>query len=171
MMSRLLALRSFLPAVVLLGACVTPDGVIDVTYDACAPIVIVPAADATAAELQSVDDAIAMWREVGVAALTRDEVSGAPRLSIRFEEAAPSWHGQYEDEAGEVYINRLLVDRHQRAVTIAHELGHAFGLPHIEAEERTSVMNRANLTVEPTGGDREAVAALWGRCAGPVAAR
>jgi hypothetical protein len=49
-------------------------------------------------------------------------------------------------------------------ITVAHELGHAFGLWHVEHEVRTSVMNPGNLTVAPNAGDASDVAVLWGRC-------
>ena len=47
---------------------------------------------------------------------------------------------------------------------IAHELGHAFGLFHVPASERISLMNPGNLTTPPTTADQAALAALWGSC-------
>jgi hypothetical protein len=145
--------------------CVSADDTMDVTYDACVPLVIV-AAGASADELASIDDAIAMWRAQGVDVLTRQELPGAARVPVHFEDALLAFRGQYRDETGEVYVNRRIDDRHARAVTIAHELGHAFGLPHVAASERVSLMNPGNLVVEPTVADRAAIAALWGTCGG-----
>ena len=50
------------------------------------------------------------------------------------------------------------------AVTIAHEIGHAFGLVHVPADQRTSVMNPNNLVVEPTAEDVDTLATRWGGC-------
>ena len=47
-------------------------------------------------------------------------------------------------------------------VTIAHEIGHAFGLVHVS--DRPSVMNVGNLVVEPNTGDVTALVALWSTC-------
>ncbi len=48
------------------------------------------------------------------------------------------------------------------AVTIAHEIGHAFGLVHVPAGQRTSVMNPNNLVIEPTAEDVDTLAMRWG---------
>ena len=50
------------------------------------------------------------------------------------------------------------------AITIAHEIGHAFGLVHVPADQRTSVMNPNNLVVEPTAEDVDTLATRWGVC-------
>ena len=50
------------------------------------------------------------------------------------------------------------------AITIAHEIGHSFGLVHIPTDVRPSLMNPANLTVLPTAADVATLAGLWGRC-------
>ena len=88
-------------------------------------------------------------------------------ISLEFQAAAEMFHGFYDDQRGVVYINLSLEDDHQRSVTIAHELGHAFGLVHVQASERASVMNPGNLTVEPTAADAAALTALWGNCPVP----
>jgi len=140
------------------------DLAIATTFDVCTPIVVdVP--DATAEQLASLDDAIEMWRTRGVMMLSRtDALTSAPHVELRFQHAAANFHGLYDDAAGVIYVNDVLGDRRERAVTIAHELGHSFGLLHVAPEVRASVMNPANLTVLPTGDDEVALATIWGRC-------
>ena len=55
-------------------------------------------------------------------------------------------------------------DDRQRAVTIAHEIGHAFGLLHVSVDDDASVMNDGNLVTEPNGFDVDALRSLWGAC-------
>ena len=123
--------------------CAGGDSTIDRTFDPCAFSI---------ADAPGVEDALALW---GVTA------SGADRIELVFEDAAPAFHGFYDDEAGVIYINQRITDPRARAIVIAHELGHAFGLPHIE--DVRSVMNRGNLTIEPTVDDRAAISS----CAPP----
>lgn len=153
-----------LPAL-LLGCADVGDTLLDITYDPCAPLVLAPRADTTEEELASIDDAIAMWRAVGLEGLTREPVEGAPWILIGFDRAPMSFYGVYQDEYGDILINREMTDRRERAITIAHELGHAFGLWHVSRGERISVMNAPNLEVEPTAEDVDAVAAVWPSCA------
>jgi Zn-dependent peptidase ImmA (M78 family) len=138
------------------------DDRLDVIFDVCEPLVVAPAADASAEEIASIDVALDQWNRLGESRLTRDETAGAARLPIEFEPAASAFHGLYDDEVGVVFVNRNLTDPHQRAITISHELGHAFGLWHDDA--RPSVMNPGNLSIEPNAGDRDALTALWGDC-------
>jgi hypothetical protein len=137
-----------------LAGCQSPDAVLDRTFDPCEPIALA-VGPATPAQRASLDQAIALW-----GARTGD--GGAP-LEVRFDDAPAASHGYYDDEAGIVYVNTALDDP-ARQVVIAHELGHAFGLWHVEPEVRTSVMNPGNLSVTPTAADRGEVAALWGGC-------
>jgi len=83
----------------------------------------------------------------------------------KIAEFKKSLKGVYDDERGVVFINRKITEGHGRAVTVAHELGHAFGLPHVVESERASLMNPANTSIEPTGDDVAALRALWGNCA------
>ena len=69
----------------------------------------------------------------------------------------------YDDEGAVVYINHDL-DGRETAITVAHELGHAFGLYHVRKEERTSVMNHGNLVHEPNDSDVDALEDVWGAC-------
>jgi hypothetical protein len=143
------------------------DTRIDITFDPCEPLVLEPAADATDEERASIARAIAMWNALIGGRLTMDEVPGARRLPVSFEEAPGSFYGVYEDEQGAILVNRRLEDDRERSITIAHELGHAFGMFHVDRDEATSVMNTANLTVAPQPFDADAIAALWGACATP----
>lgn len=112
---------------------------IDRTFDPCAFAI---------EDASGVGDALALW---GLAS-----VDGAPAIALVFEDAAPAFHGYYDDEAGVIYINSRITEPHALAVVIAHELGHAFGLPHVEG--KTSVMNRGNLSTVPTDDDRASIA-------------
>jgi hypothetical protein len=149
----------------LVGGCAadTSDHTLQVMFDACEPLALVPGDGAEPAELASVDGAAEMWNRLGQTSLSRAIAAGAGlSLEIRFEEAAQVFHGVYDDEHGVVYINRRLSDPHQRAVTVAHEVGHALGLFHIA--DRESVMNPNNLELEPNQADADALVALWGAC-------
>jgi hypothetical protein len=162
---------SLLLVAALLGGCAadTADDTLQVVYDPCEPVALSPAPGAGADEVASLDRAIDMWRRMGTTGLDRAQPD-APRsgrvLEVRFETAARVFYGVYDDESGVVFINRRLSDDHARAVTIAHEVGHAFGLPHIAG--RDSVMNPKNLVHEPNAGDGDSLRALWGDC-GPGA--
>lgn len=62
-----------------------------------------------------------------------------------------------------IFINDDL-DGQPLAVTVAHELGHAFGLVHVDPSVRASVMNPGNLSTPPTAADAAQVTGLWGAC-------
>lgn len=128
--------------------------------------------DATTSERQAVVAALGYWNASGGLGLTLASVAsastaadaGQPPLSVQFQGAAGAFYGLYDDERGIVFVNRRLDDARGRAVTVAHELGHAFGLQHVDRRERPSLMNPGNLTLGPTEQDVAQLRRLWGDC-------
>jgi hypothetical protein len=134
------------------------DDTIDLTFDACTPISIAPAADALRAT--GVREAFALW---GIA-----PGDGDPEIGLVFEDAAEAFHGIYDDEHAVIYINSKITDPTPLAIVIAHELGHAMGLAHIDA---ASVMRSGNTSIAPTVEDKARLMAIWGPCpASPTSA-
>lgn len=151
-----------------MGACGSGGGddTIDITHDACAPIILTTST-LTEVQTDGILDAIALWRARGVPALTvRDAAqrafTTAPSIVLEFDDAAPAFHGLYDDERAVIYVNRGLTHRAALSIVIAHELGHAFGLEHVTG--RASLMNPGNLTTPPNEEDEVALEALWGDC-------
>lgn len=139
-----------------------------VVYSPCEPLTVMTEPDITPAELAGVSAGIALWNNRAATRLTLvtdDKGSSiAAAVPLYFQQAAAPFHGFYDSHAGLIFINRQLGTDHERAVTVAHELGHAFGLVHVAAGARPSVMITGNLVVEPTVSDVDDLAALWGRC-------
>jgi hypothetical protein len=137
-------------------------------FDPCHPIAVVLDPGATADQKAGVAGAVDWWNaaaggQVFVAASAGDPIADA--VPLHFQAAAPPSHGFFDPARGEIFINLDLESR-PLAVTIAHELGHAFGLVHVT--DRASVMTAGNLDVQPNLGDVAALAKLWGAC-GPAA--
>lgn len=135
-------------------------------FDPCAPLALVLDAAVTAEQRSGTRAAIALWNDRASARLSVtdqsiDDMSGEPALPVHFQPAAAPSHGFYDPGAGNVLINDDLT-AHPLAVTLAHELGHAFGLAHVS--DRSSVMRAGNLDIEPNDADIAALAGLWGRC-------
>jgi len=148
-----------------LAACAADAGGPGITVDPCEPVVVVPAADAAAAEVASIGAALTFWNQVAGTRLTLDAVDGAPRVPVLFRDAAPNFFGLYDGKRSEILINRSLDDAPARAVVVAHELGHAFGLVHVS--DRRSVMVAGNITVAPSDVDVQMLAVHWGTCPRP----
>jgi hypothetical protein len=155
-----------------LAACGAEPSESYVARDPCAPLALAAPA-ATAAEQAGIAGALALWRDRGVAAFDAlgTAAASAPALGadawpieIRFDAAAAAFHGVYDPTAARVLINRDLGDPATVAIVIAHELGHVFGLAHVAADARISLMNPGNLITPPTEADQGALEARWGRC-------
>lgn len=149
----------FLGVAGVLCACVS-SGPEPPSFDPCAPLVLAAAADSSDAERGSLDDAVGLWRAMLRVELTTADAADAPRLGVAFREAPLAFLGIYEP-AG-IAINRSVTDRQERAIVLAHEVGHAFGLSHVD--DPTSVMHPGNRTVVPGPHDVEALTSLWGAC-------
>jgi hypothetical protein len=152
-------------SVAVLAACSGSDpSASAVAHDPCAPLAI-RAPDATADEQAGIEAALDLWRGRGVTAFTADAPADpSSTITIRFESAAETFHGLYEPDQADVLINRDLADATQRSIVIAHELGHVFGLVHIDPAVRLSLMNAGNLVTPPTAADQQALAVLWAAC-------
>jgi hypothetical protein len=137
-----------------------------VAFDPCTPVTLVPDATATAVELQGVAAGAALWNASAASDLLPGGAAGGtgdPTLPIHFQVAGAPFHGLYDAPSGQIYINDDL-SGDELAITIAHEIGHSFGLVHIPPDVRPSLMNPANLTVLPTAADVATLAGVWGRC-------
>jgi hypothetical protein len=152
-----------LAALTALSCNVPEDTVMDHTYDPCAGLTLV-AMNAREDELESIDRALALWNEAGGFRLTRESAPGFSSLTIEFEVAAEASRGLYDDERGIVIVNRAIEDDLVRTITVAHELGHSFGLWHVSPDERRSLMNPQNKSLGPTEEDVANVRALWASC-------
>jgi hypothetical protein len=137
-----------------------------VAFNACAPLTLVPDATATEAQLAGVAAGAALWNasagtELGPASAAGGAIG--PAVPIHFQVAAAPFHGLYDPPDGQIFINDDLTGE-ELAITIAHEVGHSFGLVHIPPGVRPSLMNPGNLTVSITPEDVATLAGLWGRC-------
>jgi hypothetical protein len=144
--------------VALVGCGTDGDQTINIQHDACAPLALV-SASATEGQRIGMSDGQELWRDRGAPSLG---LRADTTLEVRFDTAAAAFHGHYDDETSVIYINNQITDDKVLAIVIAHELGHAFGLPHIT--DRESVMNPGNLTIVPNAEDQRAIEALWGSC-------
>jgi hypothetical protein len=168
---------SVLPLVYLsLAGCggTSPAPVDAVRFDPCQPLTIVVGTGGTADRDLGVRTAADLWNQAAGAHLAVVDAAtaappvdasdaAAPTLPLSFQTAADLSHGFFDPVRGQVLINNDLVAR-PLTVTIAHEVGHAFGLLHVSG--RPSVMNAGNLDVEPNADDVAYLAQLWGRCGG-----
>ena len=141
------------------------------TFKACAPLVSDAATSMTAEQAQGVADGLAMWNQAAGTLLTSPVSSATfapsettPVVPLVFQVAAPPFHGVYDNHAGMVFINQDLTDVGPLHITVAHEIGHVFGLPHVSRDVRASLMNSGNTAISITPEDVAALAALWGPC-------
>jgi hypothetical protein len=136
-----------------------------VAFDPCTPVTLVPDATATGAQLAGVVAGAALWNASASSDLLSAGSAGTagPTLPIHFQVAAAPFNGLYDAPSGQIYINDDL-SGDELEITIAHEIGHSFGLVHIPTSVRPSLMNPANLTVLPTAADVATLAGIWGRC-------
>lgn len=147
------------------GGCDSGPSTFAVTFDPCQGLALAPVASATADELASVDDAVAMWRAVAPVDLSLDAAAeDRPTLPIVFDDVSLYW-GRYDDAGQTIEISTEVDDRRARAVVLAHELGHAFGLYHVDPSDRVSVMNKGNAETAPTPADGAALDVVWPDCA------
>jgi hypothetical protein len=148
------------------GCLSASDDTIDVTFDPCT-VAVAAGGGTAAAEIDAIDAGLQLWNGAANLTLTRWAGEDEPHVVVRFEDAPLAFRGVYDDERGVVIVNRRLSDGHERAVTVAHELGHAFGLPHVDASSRRSLMNPGNVAIEPTADDVTELRSRWGACAQP----
>lgn len=157
---RFLLVAALLP----LTAC-SPDDAIDTTFDPCSPLTIVPGADTQQHELESIEEAVFAWDRVLPTQISVGSSSGGVgELEIYFESGDTFYRAIYFDKRGEILISREKLAPEDFSLAVAHELGHAFGLFHVPAQERASVMNVGNLDIVPSADDASAVNALWDSC-------
>lgn len=136
----------------------------DVVYNPCRPLVVETPSSTSASELEGIEQAMQMWREAAPVELSLEPVEGARRIPVSFESGAAMVHGYYDDEIGEVIINRNLSTRKARSITLAHELGHAFDLRHVSSGTRRSLMNAGNIDTTITKADVAALMERWDHC-------
>jgi hypothetical protein len=148
------------------GACTssTGDEAPEIVYDPCSPLTIAVSASATDHEVRGVAGAIAAWQ---ARLPVQMAIGSGPRaetvLPVRFISDS-GLRAVYWDAQGTISINRDLLAPAEYPIAIAHEMGHAFGLPHVGARERASVMNVGNVSLPPTGHDADEVIARWASC-------
>jgi hypothetical protein len=147
------------------AACAAPSDEPETIYDPCSPLHVAISPTVTPSERAGVEAAIASWAARLPAQLALQD-GGKPAddvLPIVFEHGS-GMRGAYWDAEGWISINSDELRAAEYPFAIAHEMGHAFGLPHVDASERVSVMNVGNTTIAPTEADAAAVAALWASC-------
>jgi hypothetical protein len=133
--------------------------------DPCLPTLLVVSPDATDDERAGIAAALQLWSAVGGPSISLEGPSGAQPLPIGFERAAPAFFGLYRPDHGDILINRGLVDPTSRAITIAHEVGHAFGLAHVNGQR--SLMNPGNLVIPPGEREVQLIGERRGPCPAP----
>ena len=132
-------------------------------FDACAPLAIIPDVGVTDAQSGGIVAGISLWNDRAGTRLTLAADGDPAGVPLHFQTAAANFHGLYDAPRGQVFINNDLSGS-PLTITIAHEIGHVFGLEHVPSAQRASVMNPNNLVVEPTAEDVDTLAIRWGVC-------
>ncbi len=145
------------------GSAAQDNAPIATVFNPCSPLVIDTRPGLDEAESASVDQALKMWNDAAPLALTRQPVDAAPHIPVSFVKTAPFVRGYYDDAKGTVLVNRALT-AHAKAIILAHELGHAFGLHHVSRDTRHSVMNPGTPDIAPTARDAEVLMEHWPTC-------
>jgi len=148
-------------------SCANPPPAGDaVRFDPCQALSLVVDAGISDDQAAGIRAGIALWNQDAHAHLSLvvgPAPAAATTLPVWFQAAAALSHGFYDPQSGAIFINNDLQGM-TRAITLAHEVGHAFGLVHVAPEQRPSIMNPGNLDTVPTAQDISALAALWGPC-------
>ncbi|MFZ9886247.1 MAG: hypothetical protein ACO3JL_01990 [Myxococcota bacterium] len=137
---------------------------IDIVFDPCSPLQI-RVESATASQRADIQSGLAQWeREAGAQLEVTSSPDGdTPVVPVILDRAPHAFHGHYADEDGVVYLNEDLRGT-ELSITMAHEIGHVFGLYHVPREEGASVMNPGNLVHTVQSIDVDALRELWGAC-------
>ncbi len=101
-----------------------------ITFDPCAGITVAMAGTPTQPQSDGVAAAIALWNATGQTRLSAGPDAAAASIPVHFQFAASPDHGLYDGQQGAIFVNEDLTGD-PLAVTLAHELGHAFGLVHV----------------------------------------
>jgi hypothetical protein len=139
-------------AAVVMGCGAPPEDTTPaVVYPPCGPLIVAPPTSASPLQRNAVLAGLELWNRQGFTQLGAAG-DGQP-IALHFQKASPIFNGFYDPKTGEVLINESMDEPGEIAVVVAHELGHAMGLAHVEQNERASVMNPGNLSVTPTPAD------------------
>ena len=149
----------------LCAACASPEIFEEgLVFDPCLTTNLRYDTSASSAEIAQIHEAAAMWnREVGSRLqASLEDIGSDNTIPVHFEPAAGNFYGIYEPSTGEIFVNSKLPSEQSRRITLAHELGHAFGLQHVSGD--LSLMNSGNLETQITTRDVASLASLWGSC-------
>lgn len=133
-----------------------PEGA--VVHLPCQPLSVSMAPEAGEGRRAAVAAALETWNQHGFTRFTL-EGEGEP-IALHIAPGKPMFRGFYDPDTGEVLISHEVEDPFVLQIVVAHELGHAMGLPHVDPKERRSVMNPGNIALAPTADDGAAVRAL-----------